>query len=107
MNERRSERDNHASVRCDGEVLVVSGRITLDTVPELLAAAAGHIASGVRRIDFAAATEVDSAAVALALEWQRQASGAGHALALEHLPQAMQNLARLYGVSDLLRLDGG
>ena len=89
-------------IRRDGEVLAVVGPVMFNTVPDLLAEAADHIASGVRRIDFSGATEVDSAAVALALEWQRQAGGAGGGLALEHVPQAMQNLARLYGVSDLL-----
>jgi len=88
-------------IRREGELLRVEGPVTLQTVPSLLAEAAGHIAS-VRRVDFSAATEVDSSAVALALEWQRQALAAGGGLTLENLPQAMQNLASLYGVSELL-----
>ena len=87
-------------IRLDGDLLRIEGPVTLDSVPDLLAEAAVHIASGVRRIDFSGATEVDSAAVALALEWQRQAGN--RTLELQNLPQAMQNLASLYGVSDLL-----
>ncbi len=88
-------------IRRDGDALHIEGPVTLQTVPDLLAGAAPHIAAGVRRIDFSAATEIDSSAVALALEWQRQTR---EGLALENLPQAMQNLARLYGVSDLLHV---
>ncbi len=89
-------------IRREGDVLLVEGPVTLQSVPELLAGAAEHIAGGVRRIDFSAAAEVDSAAVALALEWQRQARTASADLTLENIPRAMQNLAQLYGVSDLL-----
>ncbi len=87
-------------IRLNGDALHIEGPVTLQTVPELLAGAAPHLAAGVRRIDFSAATEVDSSAVALALEWRRQARDG---LVLENLPAAMQNLARLYGVSDLLQ----
>ncbi len=89
--------------RLEGDVLRLEGPVTLHTVPDLLAEATGHLANGVRRVDFSAVTEVDSAAVALALELQRQVRTANGALALENLPQAMQNLAHLYGVSELLQ----
>ena len=88
-------------IRLDGDVLKVEGPVTFETVPELLAGSAAHIAAGVRRVDFSAATDVDSAAVALALEWRRQAGEA--VLAFEHMPEAMLNLAGLYGVSELLQ----
>ena len=83
----------------DGEALRVDGRVTLDTVPALIDEGTSKLA-GARRIDLGGVTDVDSAAVALALEWQRQA--AGENLAFENVPEAMRNLARLYGVSDLL-----
>ena len=85
-------------IRLEGDVLRVEGPVTLQTVPGLLSESAEHLANGVRRIDFSAVTEVDSAAVALALEWQRRSVAASGGLELEHLPQAMQNLAQLYGV---------
>jgi phospholipid transport system transporter-binding protein len=83
----------------EGEVLRVDGRLTLETVPALLEEATAKLA-GARRIDLAGVTEVDSSAVALALEWQRQAAGA--TLAFDNVPESMRNLARLYGVSELL-----
>ena len=88
-------------ISVDGEVLRIEGPVTFETVPQLLTGSAAHIAAGVRRVDFSAATAVDSAAVALALEWRRQAAGA--ALVFEHMPEAMLNLAALYGVSELLQ----
>jgi len=90
-------------IRREGEVLVIEGAVTLDTVPGLISAAEEHFRQGVGVIDFAAVTEVDSAAVALALEWVRQAESANVALRLMNLPISMQNLAKLYGVSELLQ----
>lgn len=77
--------------------------MTFDTVPELLVAAEGHVGNGIAAIDFAAVTEVDSAAVALALDWVRRAERSDVALKLLNLPQSMRNLAELYGVSELLQ----
>jgi phospholipid transport system transporter-binding protein len=87
-------------IRCKSDVLYVDGPVTLHTVPGLMDEAAEHM-SHVRSIDFSGATDIDSSAVALALEWQRQAQARGAALELRSFPAAMQNLARLYGVSEL------
>ncbi len=90
-------------IRREGDSLLLEGAITLDTVPGLLDAVAEHLRQGASVVDFNAVTEVDSAAVALALEWLRQAAQAGTGLRLANLPAAMQNLAKLYGVSELLQ----
>ena len=90
-------------IRREGEVLVVEGAVTFDTVTGLISGAEEHFRYGVDVIDFAAVTEVDSAAVALALEWVRQAERANVAMRLVNLPVSMQNLAKLYGVSELLQ----
>ena len=90
-------------IRREGQTLVLEGRVTFDTVPGLIAAAEEHFGQGADAIDFAAVTEVDSAAIALTLEWVRQAERANVALRLINLPNSMQNLAKLYGVSELLQ----
>lgn len=90
-------------IRREGEVLVVEGAVTFDTVTGLISGAEEHFRHGGDVIDFAAVTEVDSAAVALALEWVRQAERANVAMRLVNLPISMQNLAKLYGVSELLQ----
>ena len=90
-------------IRREGQMLVIEGAVTFDTVPGLISAAEEHIRQGADAIDFASVTELDSAAVALALEWLRQAERANVALRLINLPAAMQTLAKLYGVSELLQ----
>jgi phospholipid transport system transporter-binding protein len=91
------------TLRREGEKLMIDGAVTLDTVPGLISAAEEHFRQGADVVDFEAVTEVDSAAVALALEWVRQAERANVALRLVNLPASMQNLAKLYGVSELLQ----
>ncbi len=90
-------------IRREGDSLLLEGAITLDTVPGLVDAVEEHLRQGVSVVDFNAVTEVDSAAVALALEWMRQAGRAGKGLRLANLPASMQNLAKLYGVSEFLQ----
>jgi phospholipid transport system transporter-binding protein len=90
-------------IRRDGDSLVFDGPLTLDTVPELARAAEDHLRQGARILDFRGVTDVDSAAVALALEWLRRAEGGERGLKLANLPVAMQNLAKLYGVFELLQ----
>ena len=90
-------------IRREGDSLILEGPVTLDTVPGLVGPAGEHLRQGARVIDFRNVTEVDSAAVALALEWLRRAAESKSGLRLANLPAAMQNLAKLYGVSELLQ----
>ena len=90
-------------MRREGDSLILAGPVTLDTVPGLVGTAGEHLRQGVRVVDFRDVTEVDSAAVALALEWLRRAAESRSGLRLANLPAAMQNLAKLYGVSELLQ----
>ena len=91
-------------IRREGDSLFIEGALTLGTVPEVAATVQEQL-QGVRVVDFRGVTEVDSAALALALEWlRRDAESKGSAgLRYANLPVAMLNLAKLYGVSELLR----
>ncbi|HZF20047.1 MAG TPA: STAS domain-containing protein [Burkholderiales bacterium] len=90
-------------MRVDGDALVLEGALTLASVSGLAGAVRDRLKQGAHVIDFRGVTEVDSAAVALALEWLRQAAESGSALRFINLPGAMQDLAKLYGVSELLQ----
>jgi len=90
-------------IRREGDALILEGPVTLATVPELVNAGEDHFRQGARVVDFRQVTDVDSAAVALALEWLRQARRNNTDLRLVNLPTAMTNLAKLYGVSELLQ----
>jgi phospholipid transport system transporter-binding protein len=89
----------------EGDRLLLQGPATIATVSALLAQARTLLAPGVAVLDFAGVTEVDSAAVALALECLREARRRKLALSLANLPEAMQHLAELYAVAELLQAD--
>src|SRR5262249_58106751 len=72
-------------MRLEGDSLLIDGALTLATVPALAGAVRDHLRQGVRVIDFRGVTEVDSSAVALALEWLRQPPPRASALRLPHL----------------------
>ena len=90
--------------RREGKCLHLEGPVGVDTVAAFLSPGAGLVRDGVEVVDFGAVTAVDSAAVALALALVREARLAGRELAFTNVPAAMSELARLYGVSDLLPL---
>jgi phospholipid transport system transporter-binding protein len=87
----------------EGDRLLLDGPVTIGTVSALLAQVRALLVPGVAVLDFNGVTEVDSAAVALALECLREARQRKLALSLANLPEAMQHLAELYAVSELLQ----
>jgi len=89
-------------IRRDGTRAVVSGPATLANVRALLEEGRGHLGAGVDTIDLGEVTELDSSLLAVLLAWQRDARAANVALAVEHLPQGLETIARLYGVEALL-----
>ncbi len=89
----------------EGDRLQFDGPVTIATVSALLAQVRALLVPGVAVLDFKGVTEVDSAAVALALECLREARRRKLALSLANLPEAMRNLAELYAVSELLQAD--
>ena len=91
-------------IRREGDAILLEGPLTLATVASFAEAMRDHLRQGARVVDFKGVTEVDSSAIALALEWLRQVGeDAPGAPKFANLPAAMQNLAKLYGVSELLQ----
>lgn len=88
-------------MRRDGSRVLLEGAVTMDTVPGLMPAALAAVRDGADTLDFAAATLIDSAAIAFALELRRASKGT---LTLSNLPPTALNLARLYSVADQLGL---
>jgi phospholipid transport system transporter-binding protein len=91
-------------IRRDGRKMVVSGPVTLTNAAQVLEQGRQYLAEGVRAVDFGEVTEVDSSALALALAWLRDARAAKREIAFANLPEALQTLARLYGVEEHLPL---
>ncbi len=89
------------------EVLKLEGALSFETLPAVLAQSAEYAARPDLperlTIDFAGIDGVDSSAVALLLEWRRQALKRGKTLEFVNLPANLLALAELYGVSDLIQ----
>ncbi|HEX5767418.1 MAG TPA: STAS domain-containing protein [Burkholderiales bacterium] len=89
-------------IRREGRRITLSGPVTLANAAQLLEQGRQHFAEGARTVDLGEVTELDSALLALVLQWLREARAAKRELALANLPQSLDTLARLYGVQDLL-----
>jgi phospholipid transport system transporter-binding protein len=88
--------------RRDGDRLLISGDVTIDTAPDLLEAGRSEVRDGAVLVDCAGVGEVDSAAVALVLALAREARAAGRTLDFVAVPRALQQLAELYGVAEFV-----
>jgi len=86
----------------EGDIMRVSGALTLASVAADLALGKAAIAEGARSADLAGVGELDSSALALLLAWLREARRLGRELAFANLPQGLTTIARLYGVAELL-----
>jgi len=95
------------SAQPSSEVLALAGELTFATIPGVLAQSAEFEARtdlpDKLVIDFTGVSGVDSSAVALLLEWRRQALVRGKTLVFTNLPANLVALARLYGVADLIQ----
>ena len=90
----------------EGDTLVVSGPVNVRTVPGLVGefhkfASAQTMTS----VCLKSVTEVDSSAVALMLEWSRDAKSRNQRMRYINTPESIKNLAKLYGVSEIVQYD--
>jgi phospholipid transport system transporter-binding protein len=81
---------------------VESEQITNANAAALLEAGRAAIRGGDLAFDLGSVRQVDSAAVALLLAWQREAAAMNARIALTDVPPALTSLASLYGVDGLL-----
>ena len=77
--------------------------MTMDSAASLLAASASLPMPQAGVVDLERVERVDSAGVAVLLEWKRRAADEGTPLQFAGVPQSMSSLALLYGVEDVLR----
>ena len=91
-------------MRREGERLVLSGAVTLANAGSLLEEGRRHVAEGVKTVDLAEVSEMDSALLALLLAWTREALARSGKLGFANAPESLRTIARLYGVDALLAL---
>lgn len=92
----------------DGNCAFISGALTFDTAPGLYEEMAAYIRDGAlpNSLDLSAVTTVDSAGLALLLEWQAVRNKHGASLKITGAPSSLVSLAQLCEAIDLLNLSG-
>lgn len=89
--------------RAEGR-LAVSGNMTLETAPALLAEGVTALVEAESVFDLAAVSDVDSSGLAVLFGWQRAARAQGKVLSIANPPASLVSLAEVYGVTELLPL---
>jgi phospholipid transport system transporter-binding protein len=89
-------------VRADNERVSIEGPISMENARALLEATLAHFRAPQTIIDLGRATEIDSSAVALLLEFRREARRRNIELRVVNAPASVKSLGELYGVSELL-----
>lgn len=93
--------------REDDRLWTLSGDLSLESVPRLLVDGTGLWREGAERcVDLAGVGRIDSAGVALLLEWQRQARRRKVRLTYRNVPRELLSIAEVCGVRALLPVDG-
>jgi phospholipid transport system transporter-binding protein len=88
----------------DQAVHQISGALTHCEAMAERARLLAAISAGCRRIDLGALSSFDSSALAVMLAALRAQAGSGEAIALVAMPDKLRELARLYGLDELLSL---
>ena len=80
----------------------IEGPVTLRSATALLARGREVFVEPRSRVDLSAVSEVDSAAVAVLVQWLRDARAQKREIVYLNLPESLKSLSTLYGVLDLL-----
>ncbi len=83
--------------RRDGGVAII-GPLTFASVAELYEAGTAELPAGDIDIDLSGVTKVDSAGLALLVEWQKRARRSGAAISLRQAPKQLLELIRVSGL---------
>jgi phospholipid transport system transporter-binding protein len=85
-------------------LVVLEGELTFDTVPEIYRQTRQLLAQGdrLKSIELSALKRVDSAGLALLLEWQSVAHQQGRTLRFDNAPDELVRLAALCDADELL-----
>ena len=87
-------------------VFRVTGPVVMATAGALLESSRKLFAgSGDLEIDLSGVTGVDSSALALLIEWLRQAKAQNHTIRIGSVPDKLRSIARLTGVEDIILTD--
>jgi phospholipid transport system transporter-binding protein len=85
-----------------GERWLLAGALTVDTAAGVLESSRKAALPKSGKVDLSNLDQVDSAAVAVLLVWQRRATVEGATLVFSGAPASLFALAELYGVAELV-----
>lgn len=85
-----------------GDILSLRGAMTLSYARQLELEGEAVLRGAAVTVDLAAATDIDSSALAVLFAWQRTQQKHAGSLAVRAAPEALRSLAGVYGVSDQL-----
>lgn len=83
----------------------VVGELCHDTANSIAAAGLSAIAAGQSEFDLSGLAKIDSSAIVVMIEWQRQATRSGKQLRFDAVPASLLSLIDLYGLKDLFLLN--
>ncbi len=89
-------------IRQEAGRLVLTGPLVMTSVSEVLEKTSGMLGKADWTIDFSEATDIDSSALALMMQWRREAEAAARTVTFAGVPDNLRVLAQLYGVAFLL-----
>jgi phospholipid transport system transporter-binding protein len=87
----------------DDNTLRVAGTMGFAHARRLAQEGVAHLRGGRATVDLSAVGDVDSAALAVLLAWQRHQLRAGGTLEVRGAPESLHTLARVYAATDQLR----
>jgi phospholipid transport system transporter-binding protein len=82
--------------------LRVAGSITIHNVAAVVEQGIALFDRGVQIIDLSKVENVDSSAVSMLLEWQREADRRGRRIDFMNMPEKLASLVRLYDLFELI-----
>jgi phospholipid transport system transporter-binding protein len=88
----------------DGGKLSVEGAVTINNVVTVVERGVALFDRDSLIVDLKQVTEVDSAAICMLLEWQREAVRRSCRIRFASMPPNLEGLAQLYGVYELIQL---
>ena len=88
----------------EGGELSVEGSITINNVVAMVGQGIALFDRDNMVIDLAQVAEVDSSAVSMLLEWQREAGRRNCSVRFVNIPLNLRSLVQLYGLSELMHV---
>lgn len=89
----------------DPDTWKVEGELTFASVTDLQDRSPERFESPPQTLDMGGVGRIDSAGIALVVEWARRARAAGGGMRLINVPEGMTALAKTTGLDQLLNID--